>query len=685
MEDGVRFGGGGGHDNHPFELGPGEWISEIRGRRGMYLDQIQFFTNLGRESERYGSEGGEPFSLHLPGYAPIGGLDVVMSINGWLRYVRNLTPLSETFVRHPEPPKHVKERGIVRAHQVRVRRRFRLLHCGVVLYVTFLIAVAGGFLLDMLHGPQTLTRDVAVLPFNEWNSSLLRVDTSNVLLSSAVFQDGNNLAKWVIHELDMRSSGNEHDSFTVLSKVVVENRVEGKPRLSQPLHEDGIQGVVRRIEPEMMDSTFHAATSKFSRAKWLGSPNGDGPMVYIDESFSPVLLYLGFGGAVCLLGLACRNEWRQSNDMDDPVLRHIVRRVTDEDTMSDNELARLVDEEVLEDTAFVVPWSSHTIAVTRNWLLRTNYFGMDAIAINDARLSDVRISGRWIMGEPIETVTLRIESRQSVVRTLRDDGGRASYYFDVTLPRRHFEVLQASFIDRVNKRQEEQAKRCEQAFVEEYCDVLIGLARDGINFDLPFDEEKQECLGVCGNTVDIKIDKQCGTCEERAQCLCPPAWCHRCILKWWCSQNRTRIELLQHGGSIQPTWQGRCPTCRIWFCLNDLVPTADIAQRIKSCNAVEREEAELDRTHDHPGVESSALGSSESEGSALGRALLTPESIVSNVNQEEHQHPNPVGTGETPVAPEVTLASAELYPDNQARRRALTARAAEQRTRPFQD
>jgi hypothetical protein len=27
-------------------------------------------------------------------------------------------------------------------------------------------------------------------------------------------------------------------------------------------------------------------------------------------------------------------------------------------------------------------------------------------------------------------------------------------------------------------------------------------------------------------------------------------------------------------GAFAPSWQARCPTCRCWFCLNDVIPLA---------------------------------------------------------------------------------------------------------------
>ena len=52
-------GGGGGEDR--FDLEDDEWLTEIRGRSGLYLDQVQFFLSSGRVSPVYGGYGGGPF------------------------------------------------------------------------------------------------------------------------------------------------------------------------------------------------------------------------------------------------------------------------------------------------------------------------------------------------------------------------------------------------------------------------------------------------------------------------------------------------------------------------------------------------------------------------------------------------------------------------------------------------
>jgi hypothetical protein len=46
-----------------FILEDDEWVTEIRGRAGSRIDQVQFFLNSGRVSPVYGGNGGQPFVL----------------------------------------------------------------------------------------------------------------------------------------------------------------------------------------------------------------------------------------------------------------------------------------------------------------------------------------------------------------------------------------------------------------------------------------------------------------------------------------------------------------------------------------------------------------------------------------------------------------------------------------------
>jgi hypothetical protein len=76
------------------------------------------------------------------------------------------------------------------------------------------------------------------------------------------------------------------------------------------------------------------------------------------------------------------------------------------------------------------------------------------------------------------------------------------------------------------------------------------------------------CLGECGALANVRVTKQCATCEERGGCACDPAWCANCLLAWWVEKNTTRLDA---GEPPARKWQARCPTCRVFFCLDDVV------------------------------------------------------------------------------------------------------------------
>ena len=61
-QSGSAAHGGSGGTEDTFSLDTDEWITEVRGRSGAMLDQLQFFTSKDRVSPVYGGNGGEPFS-----------------------------------------------------------------------------------------------------------------------------------------------------------------------------------------------------------------------------------------------------------------------------------------------------------------------------------------------------------------------------------------------------------------------------------------------------------------------------------------------------------------------------------------------------------------------------------------------------------------------------------------------
>ncbi|KAI1357925.1 hypothetical protein F5Y08DRAFT_134427 [Xylaria arbuscula] len=78
----VRTGrqGGGGGDAHIFTLENNERIIRVEGRADKMIDRLQFFTNKGRASDRYGGNGGHAFVWNPPFSGNDSAADANMSL-----------------------------------------------------------------------------------------------------------------------------------------------------------------------------------------------------------------------------------------------------------------------------------------------------------------------------------------------------------------------------------------------------------------------------------------------------------------------------------------------------------------------------------------------------------------------------------------------------------------------------
>lgn len=65
----IQHGGDGGSQQASFNLASDEWINEIGGRGGQYIDQLYFKTNTGRQYGPYGGNGGGAFCAVIDGQA----------------------------------------------------------------------------------------------------------------------------------------------------------------------------------------------------------------------------------------------------------------------------------------------------------------------------------------------------------------------------------------------------------------------------------------------------------------------------------------------------------------------------------------------------------------------------------------------------------------------------------------
>lgn len=65
----VKHGGGIGGQQPSFSLGSDEYINEMGGKAGLFITQLYFKTNKGRQYGPYGTAGGGEFSAVVKGQA----------------------------------------------------------------------------------------------------------------------------------------------------------------------------------------------------------------------------------------------------------------------------------------------------------------------------------------------------------------------------------------------------------------------------------------------------------------------------------------------------------------------------------------------------------------------------------------------------------------------------------------
>jgi len=551
----AHFGGHGGRVNAAFEVRDDEHIVEVRGRAGAYVDAIHFVTSTGRESEVFGHpENGRPFSFKAGFDMDIGGLQVKVSGNGWLRSIRGVIDSSKALsLSQTEPVRN--NVNLVQFHQKNVRRRRMLLHLFVLIYGALFLVAMGPLATDLVFGPCDMDHEMlkAEVP-SCYYVQLPR--NHHVLFKSQVFSSGRDSYRWILTNVSL----DPRDSVRILFRENVpleEVLVTNIPRERR--------GILRRFNALEHPISFN---QELGSGRWLFSSTPD---FYLDETFLPSLVVVSYIFVMGFCVFFVRQEYLQRIGACDPVLS----RLETDGNQREIDVAEEIDDEIVNGRAIVFEWRSSVVAVSRNWLVKATLFGLDAVAIDDARLVNMRLSQAWIDGEQVDVISLRIESRRSV--TYDSTGGsRAMYFFDVCLPRVQFEELQHCFINRVNERQEKLLDELKTDFSRRVFNHLTDIAEEH-GFIAGMSASEKECLGCCGRPPLVKIMKSCISCEERDECPCEPAWCHKCLLEWWFTRNRTKLEIALSSGlkDVSLDWQGQCPTCRTYFCLKDLRPRKD--------------------------------------------------------------------------------------------------------------
>ncbi len=271
-------------------------------------------------------------------------------------------------------------------------------------------------------------------------------------------------------------------------------------------------------------------------------------------SISWILEYFGLE-KVCVC-------WSKLHLHFDPVHIAIVPYTLDLNRPGQLQFLESVDREIADDSTKLLRWRNDKIFVTKTWLIKVSRFGrIDLIAVRDIQIVRNQIFQQWVGGEPVEVCFLTISNRSiSQARPFR-----------LSVSSAHFELLRGgddSLLGRIEAARAAILAQRETVFLKRFESILQQALVNGEAYTPRQDVD--ECLGGCGNKANIKIVKQCDTCEERDDCQCEATWCHICIFKWWQAQNNTRIVDLEQ--EFHPAWQAKCPTCRVYFCLNDVVP-----------------------------------------------------------------------------------------------------------------
>lgn len=293
--------------------------------------------------------------------------------------------------------------------------------------------------------------------------------------------------------------------------------------------------------------------------------------------------YMCAGIFFVAVGVASSATYRLLVKPDDPVadmLRPYVvveaepSRATTTRSLALGALIRSVDEDLGDPHTIIYALRGTTYVVSPVWLLRFGRWTSSGLAIQDVRTTgQVRSNLQWINDERAEIVTVDVMARRG---SRPDRAFSKGAGFRLSIVREYFHALEGNFLRRVRDVQAAIAEQNQTSFLVEFEHVLRNLLNRGdvhrgrelVAAD-DDGEDDMECLGACGRKKNVAIAKRCDTCTERDGCFCAPGWCHQCLLKWWLVKNRTKLEM---DLPIDPRWQARCPTCRAWFCLNDVVP-----------------------------------------------------------------------------------------------------------------
>jgi len=137
--------------------------------------------------------------------------------------------------------------------------------------------------------------------------------------------------------------------------------------------------------------------------------------------------------------------------------------------------------------------------------------------------------------------------------------------FFVPMTTAQFELIQDNMHARFQATQEVRSVQTHEAQLERLRRVVeVTGTYEQYTMQVGEDGELDSCVVMCGAKVEVKVLKRCTTemtgslshvCDDRRECFCQPSMCLSCLAKWFGENERTT-----------------CPTCRVQFCMHDVVP-----------------------------------------------------------------------------------------------------------------
>ena len=500
-----------------FVLRDNERLEEVRGRMGNYVDAIEFVLSSGRTFGEYGSQNidhGTPFSYRDERGRAILGLGVTGSVRGWLRSVDGVMFSIPNMNAAPR-----SNLDVLNQHRKRLKTIWQsiwylvIAMCVLVLYFTRSFLVTSSLCSLKLPSEFSVVRKFK--PFSEPRIG--------------------NMFPRMVRYVSIRDDDNE---ILVIKQHAYDNTqtLEG--------------GYVRDFDAVRIHTSAnitHAALKSQSMQVQRPQVKQLYPKkkFYIDTTGNAYRISIAM--VLCAIGFLSRALYVVILKGIDP-FRKSLENVTSVSS---------IETEINSDNCTVIRLRHNLIVITPNFLLKLGAFRVHTVAIRDIILPERPSYIRtWVNGERVDVVNLKIVSRRFLNTT-----------FHISILREQYRQLE-SFVSRIRSAQAAIAKQRSSVFLTRFVQELKRRQDEG-TVATTTSASTAECLGACGHNANVKIVKRCQSCTEREPCLCAPSWCHRCILKWWISQNQTKLEMEL---PIDPRWQARCPTCRAYFCLDDILP-----------------------------------------------------------------------------------------------------------------